>query len=146
MSRPPRAPSSRPRAGPRDAPAAPARQAEGAPAPADRRAPAAPARGEAPALARRKVERVQTGVRLERRVLGVLKALADLHGLSLGDLLEGVVLHAFEGKAAFGGPTLEKIEALRGVFGLDLRAEDSHLLVERRPAAGARPKTKGAGT
>ncbi|HEU4535062.1 MAG TPA: hypothetical protein VFS00_13135 [Polyangiaceae bacterium] len=98
----------------------------------------APGGDEAPALARRKIERVQTGVRLERRILGVLKALADLHGLSLGDLLEGIVLHAFEGKAPFGGPSLEKIAALREAFGLDLSAEDSHLLVERRPGAGAK--------
>jgi hypothetical protein len=107
-----------------------------------------PAAGASPAgaraLARHKVERVQTGVRLERRILGVLKALADLHGLSLGDLLEGIVLHAFEGKAPFAGPSLEKIAALRGVFGLDLCAEDSHLLVEQRRGPGARAKPRGA--
>lgn len=80
---------------------------------------------------RKPVERVQTGVRMERRIVGVLKALADLHGLTLGDLLEGIVLHAFEGKAAFAGASLAKIEALKQVFGLDLGASDSHLLVER---------------
>jgi hypothetical protein len=80
---------------------------------------------------RRAVERVQTGVRMERRILGVLKALADLHGLTLGDLLEGIVLHAFEGKAPFSGGSLEKIAQLKAVFGLDLEARDSHLLVER---------------
>lgn len=79
---------------------------------------------------RRRVERVQTGVRMERRVLGVLKALADLHGLSLGDLLEGIVLHAFEDKAPFSRETLEKIAKLREVYGLDLDASDSHLLTE----------------
>jgi hypothetical protein len=84
---------------------------------------------------RRTVERVQTGVRLERRILSVLKALADVHGLSLGDLLEGIVLHAFEGKAAFGKDSLAKIEALKQVFGLDLTAADSHLLVEKRAKA-----------
>jgi hypothetical protein len=77
------------------------------------------------------VERVQTGVRMERRILGVLKALADLNGMTLGDLLEGIVLHAFEGKAAFAGASLAKIEQLKEVFGLDLAASDSHLLVER---------------
>ncbi|MCB9565284.1 MAG: hypothetical protein H6709_11830 [Kofleriaceae bacterium] len=69
---------------------------------------------------------------MERRLLGVLKALADLHGLSLGDLLEGIVLHAFEGKAPFPEASLDKIRALKDVFGLDLGAADSHLLVERR--------------
>ena len=77
------------------------------------------------------IERVQTGVRIERRTLGVLKALADLNGMTLGDLLEGIVLHAFEGKAPFAGATLEKIAQLKEVFGLDLAASDSHLLVER---------------
>ena len=48
------------------------------------------------------VERVQTGVRLEKRMLKVLKALADNHDLTLGDLIEGIVLHAFEGGALFG--------------------------------------------
>jgi len=50
--------------------------------------------------------------------------------MSLGDLLEGVVLHAFEGKAPFGPATLKKIKALRGVYGLDLAARDSHQLRE----------------
>jgi hypothetical protein len=77
------------------------------------------------------VERVQTGVRLERRLLKVLKALAEYHDLSLGDLIEGVVLHAFEGKPPFSRETLEKVRQLKQVYGLDLRAEDSHKLVER---------------
>ena len=82
--------------------------------------------------ARRSIERVQTGVRIEKRLLQVLKALAESHDLSLGDLLEGIVLHAFEGAAPFGAESLAKIAALRGVYGLDLDAKDSHLLVERR--------------
>jgi len=67
---------------------------------------------------------------MERRILSVLKALADLHGMTLGDLLEGIVLHAFEGKTPFSEHNLEKIRTLKQVFGLDLKAEDSHLLVE----------------
>ena len=81
---------------------------------------------------RREVERVQTGVRLEKRVLLVLKALAGAHDLTLGDLLEGIVLHAFDGKPAFGADSLAKIAALREVYGLDLAAADSHLLVEAK--------------
>jgi hypothetical protein len=81
---------------------------------------------------RRAVERVQTGVRIERRILQVLKAMAQAHGLSLGDLLEGIVLHAFEGAAPFGPESLAKIRALKEVYGLDLDARDSHLLVESR--------------
>jgi hypothetical protein len=80
---------------------------------------------------RRTVERVQTGVRIEKRMLKVLKALAEYTDLSLGDLIEGIVLHAFEGKSPFGQPTLEKIQALKGVYGLDLEADDAHRLIER---------------
>ena len=64
------------------------------------------------------VERVQTGVRLEKRLLKVLKGLAELKDLSLGDLLEGIVLHAFEGKAPFSQQTLKEIEQLRSIYGL----------------------------
>ena len=81
--------------------------------------------------ARKTVERVQTGVRLEKRLLKVLKGLADYHDMSLGDLLEGIVLHAFEGKQPFGAESRATIAQLRKVYGLDLTAADSHRLVER---------------
>jgi len=76
------------------------------------------------------VERVQTGVRMEKRILKVSRALADLLDLSLGDLLEGVLLHAFEGKAPFGPETLRKIAELKKVFGLDVGAGASHRMKE----------------
>lgn len=76
------------------------------------------------------IDRVQTGVRVERRLLKVMKAVAEMKDISLGDLIEGVMLHAFEGKAAFGLETLERIAALRQVYGLDLTAADSHRLTE----------------
>ena len=76
------------------------------------------------------IERVQTGVRLEKRLLKVLKGLAELKDVSLGDLLEGIVLHSFEGKAPFDAGTLKAIEDLRRVYGLDLTAADSHQLKE----------------
>jgi len=79
---------------------------------------------------RRAVVRVQTGVRMEKRILQVLKALASTLDLTLGDLLEGIVLHSFEGKAPFSADTLAKIRTLRGVYDLDLDAADSHQLVE----------------
>jgi hypothetical protein len=78
----------------------------------------------------KKITRAQTGVRIETRLLKVLKALATELDLSLGDLLEGIVLHAFEGKAPFSAATLKKIRALRAVYGLDLVAADSHQLRE----------------
>ena len=76
------------------------------------------------------ITRTQTGVRLESRLLKVLKALATELDMSLGDLLEGIVLHAFEGKAPFSAATLLKVKALKAVYGLDLSARDSHQLRE----------------
>ena len=77
------------------------------------------------------IERVQTGVRLEKRLLKVLKGLAEYLDLSLGDLLEGVALHALENRPPFSAATLKKVGDLKRVYGLDLAAEDSHRLRER---------------
>jgi hypothetical protein len=76
------------------------------------------------------IERIQTGVRMEKRLLKVLKGLAELKDLTLGDLLEGIVLHVFEGKAPFSRETLREIEQLKNIYGLKLRASDSHQLKE----------------
>lgn len=76
------------------------------------------------------VTRVQTGVRLEKRLLKVLKGLAEHLDLSLGDLIEGIALHALENKPAFSDETLRKIEQLKAVYDLDLSAVDAHGLTE----------------
>lgn len=86
-------------------------------------------------LTAREVERIQTGVRLEKRLLKVLKGLAEYLDLSLGDLLEGVALHALENKPPFKPTTLEKAAQLRRVYGLDLVAADSHRLRDKLGAA-----------
>jgi hypothetical protein len=78
------------------------------------------------------VDRVQTGVRIEKRLLKVLKAVAELKDMSLGDLLEGIVLHSFEGKCAFSAQTLKDIDQFRSLYGMTLRASDSHRLKERK--------------
>jgi hypothetical protein len=87
------------------------------------------------------VERVQTGVRIEKRLLKVLKALAEFHDLTLGDLLEGIVLHAFDGKEAFQKPSRLRIKQLKKFYGLDLDFRASHRLIEAR-AATSKPKKK----
>lgn len=76
------------------------------------------------------VHRTQTGVRIETRILKVSKALAEHLDLSLGDLIEGVLLHAFEGRAAFSPETRAKIAKLREVYELQLTAADAHRLSE----------------
>jgi len=77
------------------------------------------------------VERVQTGVRLEKRLLKVLKAIAEYYDITLGDLLEGIVLHAFDGKCPFGEESLSRIADIKRIYGLELDAEASHRLQER---------------
>jgi hypothetical protein len=79
---------------------------------------------------KKQIERAQTGVRIERRLLKVLKALAEYLDMTLGDLLEGIVLHSFDNRVPFGEETLTKIRQLRDVYGLDLDASDSHQLME----------------
>lgn len=81
-------------------------------------------------MAPRQIQRTQTGVRIESSLLKVLKGLAEYTELSLGDLLEGIVLHAFEGKTPFSPETRKVIEQLKAVYGCDLGAADSHKLVE----------------
>ena len=76
------------------------------------------------------VERVQTGIRIEKRMLKVLKGLSEYLDLSLGDLLEGMVLHAFDGKAPFSKETLSRIRELKKVYGLELDASASHRMRE----------------
>jgi hypothetical protein len=78
------------------------------------------------------VERVQTGVRIEKRMLKVLKAIAEQKDMTLGDLLEGIVLHAFEGKAPFSERTLKEIEQFKTLYGMTLKSTDSHNLKERK--------------
>jgi hypothetical protein len=76
------------------------------------------------------IERVQTGVRLEKQLVKVLKALAEHRDMSLGDLIEGIVLHAFEGRVPFSPETLAVIAQLKQIYGLELTAADSHRFSE----------------
>jgi len=76
------------------------------------------------------IERVQTGVRIEKRILKVLKAFAEYHDMTLGDVLEGIVLHAFDGKTPFSSASLERIRELKKFYGLDLDSSASHRLKE----------------
>ena len=77
-----------------------------------------------------KVERTQTGVRMEKRMLKVLKALAELYDLSLGDLLEGIVLHAFEGRSPFNAESIAQIDKLKEIYGMDYDASASHKMID----------------
>ena len=77
------------------------------------------------------VERSQTGVQIEKRLLKVLKGLAEYHDMTLGDLLEGIVLHAFDGRHPFSEETRRRIDDLKRIYGLDLDSNASHRLMEK---------------
>jgi hypothetical protein len=80
---------------------------------------------------RRVIERTQTGVRMEKSLLKVLKGLAEYCDISMGDLLEGIVLHSFESKPPFSAETRAAIDNLKQVYNCDLTATDSHQLLEK---------------
>ncbi len=77
-----------------------------------------------------KVERVQTGVRIEKRLMKVLKTMAEYHEMSLGDLLEGIVLHAMDGKLPFDEESRKKISHIKALYGMDYGSEASHKMIE----------------
>src|SRR5690349_659269 len=88
------------------------------------------------------IVRVQTGMRMEKRMLKVLKALAEYHDLSLGELLEGIVLHAFANRPPFSADTLQRIVQLKEVYGMAYDVAMSHRLVEQAPADEQAPARK----
>src|SRR5437764_1489426 len=88
------------------------------------------------------VERTQTGVRIEKRLLKVLKGLAEYHDMTLGDLLEGIVLHAFDGRHPFSAETRQRIVDLKRIYKLDLDSSASHRLMESVEETKSRPKSK----
>ncbi len=89
------------------------------------------------------VERVQTGVRMEKRILKVLKGFAEYHDMTLGDVLEGIVLHAFDGKTPFSAASLDRIRDLKKFYGLDLDSSASHHLTEIKKGQGRAKERSG---
>ena len=65
-----------------------------------------------------RIDRVQTGVRMERRLVKVLKAVAELRDVSLGELLEGIVFNVSAGQLPFDAEGLTKVGELMVIYGL----------------------------
>lgn len=89
------------------------------------------------------IVRVQTGARMEKRMVKVLKALAEYHDLSLGNLLEGIVLHAFANRPPFSSDTLQRIEQLKQVYAMDYDLAMSHRLTEDALSPAQSPAQQG---
>lgn len=75
-----------------------------------------------------RIERVQLGIRMEKRLVKVLKGLAEFEGVTLGQLLEKIVLHSFQSAAGHEGElaasphgkrALEAVADLKRVYGMD---------------------------
>ena len=77
------------------------------------------------------IERVQTGLRIEKRMVKILKALAEYYDMTPGELLEGILLHVFEGKTPFSKKSIQRIKTLKNIYGLELDSSASHLFKEK---------------
>ena len=62
------------------------------------------------------IERVQTGVRLEKRLVKVLKALAEYLDVSLGELIEGIAIHSLEREHAFTADAIPLIKKFKDAY------------------------------
>jgi len=72
------------------------------------------------------VQRVQVGFKMEKRMLKVLKAIAEMNDTKLGNLLEEIVLHQMEGADVFYPATINKIRLLQKVYGMDYDAHATY--------------------
>jgi hypothetical protein len=88
------------------------------------------------------VERVQLGVRMEKRLVKVLKGLAEFEGVTLGRLLEKIILHSFEavpgseGELAaspHGKRALAAIADLKRIYGMDYDAHTARQFKDDEP-------------
>jgi hypothetical protein len=78
------------------------------------------------------VERIQFNVRVEKRMLKVLKALAEAEDMTLSEMFEDIVLHAFDGHSTFSEDGSQaKIEALKSVYGMDYDAHAAYRFSDR---------------
>ncbi|CRK81202.1 hypothetical protein [Neobacillus massiliamazoniensis] len=77
-----------------------------------------------------KVERVQTGMRMEKRMVKVLKAMAEYHDIPLGVLIERIVLRAFDNKLVFSEESLKKIKSIKEVYDMNYDSETSNRWID----------------
>ncbi|MEX2245272.1 MAG: hypothetical protein WEC75_01170 [Dehalococcoidia bacterium] len=92
------------------------------------------------------VERVQLGVRIEKHLVKVLKGLAEFEGLTLGQLLEKIVLHSFEpvpgqegemSASPHGKRALVAIADFKRIYGLEYNTHATRRFWEKGPGPNA---------
>jgi hypothetical protein len=73
------------------------------------------------------IERVQLGIRMEKRLVKVLKALAEACDMTLTEMLEDIVLHALEGHSTFDTPeVLEMVKDFKRLYGMNYSVHDNY--------------------
>ena len=72
------------------------------------------------------IQRAQAGFKLEKRLLRVLKAIAEGQDATLGQSIEEIALHQLAGVDAFGKETIRKIQLLKKVYDMDYDAHDNY--------------------
>jgi hypothetical protein len=72
---------------------------------------------------------------MEKRMVKVLKGMAEYLDVTLGELLEDMVLHSFEGGGAnaFGPLALEKVKEFKKIYGMDYDVHVNYRWVEPGP-------------
>ena len=87
------------------------------------------------------IERVQLGIRIEKRLAQVLKGLAEFKGVTLEQLIEEIVLHSFEPVPGHEGQqcasphskkSLEAIAGLKKVYGMDYDVHANYRFAEQQ--------------
>lgn len=73
------------------------------------------------------IERVQLGVRMEKRMVKVVKALAEASDMTFGEMLEDIVNHALEGESTFSQPkVLAVVKDFKRLYGMNYGVHDHH--------------------
>lgn len=71
-------------------------------------------------------ERVQLGVRLEKRMVKVLKAMAEAGDMTLAEMMEDIIIHAFEGECTFDGEAVAKIREFKRLYGMNYGVHEQY--------------------
>jgi len=94
-----------------------------------------------PSAPERVIERRELPVRIENRLASVLQDLADQSGRDVGQLLEEIVLHSFEGTqgaegmnspSPYSAKTFRQIEDLKKKHGIDYDTHANYGFVEKK--------------
>lgn len=76
------------------------------------------------------IERVQTGMRIESKILKVLKGMAEYRDLGTNEMLELILMHAFENKPCFSDDGFKAVRDLKKIYGMSYNVHDYQSFLE----------------